>query len=104
MSESAHLTVDASVTPCRILGGESKRKSSQLGWCGSTAQRCAALGPVSGYQPAVPAQHGGWFHDQQDSGDAVSANGSRQHSEHGPVGGCESGAFDLALQNQHLVT
>ena len=61
------------------------------------------LGPVAGDEASVPADHGGGFDDQHHLAETAPLEGTREHGEDGPVGGCESWSFDLSLQNEDLM-
>lgn len=102
--ETAHLAMDASVAPCRVLSVEAQHEPTELRWGwrapGSWLWR---LGPVPGDEASVPADHRGGFHDQHDLTQSSAIERQREHRKHCPVGRCELRAVDLSLQDQDLM-
>ncbi len=58
---------------------------------------------MAGDETPVPAEHGGRFHDQHHASESRPVEGSREHSEDGPVGRGEPGTLVLSLQHQDLM-
>lgn len=56
-----------------------------------------------GNEASVPADHGGWFHDQHDLAQSSAIECPRQYGQDGPVGRREPRPIDLSLQHEDLV-
>jgi len=104
VSETAHLAVDTSVAPARVLDVEAQHQSTELRWCrwpsGSGLWR---LGPVPGDETAVPADHRRWSHDQHDLAESSTIESSREHCQDRPIRRGEPRTVNLALQDEDLV-
>jgi hypothetical protein len=59
VAEAGELAVDASIFPCRILGGRAEDQGAQAGGDGRSPGPCRLGGPAAGDQLAMPAQDGG---------------------------------------------
>ncbi len=105
MAETQYLTVDAPVSPCRILSVQPEHEAFQLGGCWSApgSWRLVWVGPTACDQSTVPADHGRWFHDQQHLVELSAVEGLREHGEHATIGRCEPRLVDLALEHSELM-
>lgn len=66
MSESVEFSVDSSVSPVRVLVGESDDQLPDLWVDGRPTSRLVRwLCPVACNSPSVPAQHGFWLDDHK---------------------------------------
>ncbi len=103
--ETAHLSMDTSIAPVRVLGVEAQDEAAELGGRGwASGSGLGWLGPVPGDEAAVPADHRRRSHDQHHVVETSPVERLRKEGEHGPVARCELRAVDLALQDEDLVS
>ena len=78
VSEAAEFAVDASVAPGRVFGVQAEHEAAEFGRCwwppGSSLWW---LGPVAGYETAVPVDHGCGLDDQHHVSQSLSVEGTR---------------------------
>ena len=104
VSETAYLSMDASVAPGWVLCVEAQDQPTKLRWCGrAPGSGPRWLGPVAGDEVSVPADHGGRFHDQHHTGKPLPVERTREHGQDGPVRRGEPRPLDLSLQDENLM-
>jgi len=103
VSETAHLAMDTSVAPVRVLGVKAQHQSTKLCWRGwPSGSGRWRFGPMSGDEASVPADHRRRSHDHYHVVEASSVERLREEGEHGPIARCELRTVDLAPQHQDL--
>jgi len=102
--EPAYFTMNTPVPPVRVFAVETQDELTKLSRCWRpSGLGLWWLGPATGDEAPVPADHGGWFHDQRDLAQSSVTGCPRQHGQDGPVGGREPRPLDLSLLHQDLV-
>ncbi len=104
MSESVEFSVDSSVSPVRVLVGDSDCEPPDLcvdGW--PSSRLVWWLGPVACDSPSMPSEHGFGFDDQERGALTCPCHGRTEKAKDGAVGVGELWSVDLALQDQELV-
>ena len=98
MPESVEFTVDAPVSPVRVLVGNSECEPPEMRVDGRPTSRLVRwLGPMSGDLLSMPAQHGFWFDDQKRVAMTYPTYCRPEEGKDRPVGVGELWSIDLAL-------
>ena len=104
MPESVEFSVDSSVSPVRVLAGQSDGQPPDLGvdrW--ATSRPVRRLCPVACDSPSMPSEHRFWFDDQKRVASASARHCSPEKTKDGSVRVGELWSVDLTLQNEELV-
>lgn len=104
MAEPVKFSVDSSVSPVRVLVGQSDDQGSYLGVDGWPASRFVRwLCPVSDDSSAMPAQHRFGFHDHKRVASTGPSHRRPKEGEDRAVDVSELWSVDLTLKDEELV-
>jgi hypothetical protein len=101
VAQADQFTLDAPVAPGRVLRGQPQYQVADLLGDRWPSGSCVWVCPVPGDQLSVPAEQGGWGHEERRP--IRAGQQPRQGSQYQPVSRFESGAVYLAAEHRHLV-
>ena len=99
--ELAEFTLDAPVTPSRVLGGQTQNEGGRLVVDGRTSRWAMGIRPASGHQPAAPGQQGGGRHAE--GAPRRTRKQATEDGQQGTIGRLVSGTPHLASEDRHFM-